>query len=86
MRGGESKISRGWRLTIASWRLMRDDRTTVVLIAISAVAFVFIGAFANATRQVFNLALYRYATGLETPGFSTVDLEEPFKRRRSRGD
>jgi hypothetical protein len=57
------------------------------LIAVSVVAFVAISAFANATRQVFSLALYRYATGLETPGFATADLEEPFKRKRgSRGD
>lgn len=58
----------------------------VALIAASAVAFISISAFANATRQVFNLALYRYATGLATPGFSTADLEEPFKRRRNRDD
>lgn len=54
----------------------------ILLIAISAVAFVLVGAFANATRQVFNLALYRHATGLETSGFTAADLEEPFKRKR----
>jgi len=58
----------------------------IVLIALSAVAFVVVGAFANATRQVFNLALYRYATGLETTGFAAADLEEPFKRKRSHRD
>lgn len=56
----------------------------VLLIALSAVAFVSVGAFANATRQVFNLALFRYARGIETPGFAAADLEEPFKRRRGR--
>lgn len=57
------------------------------LIAVSAISFVAVSAFANATRQVFNLALYRYATGLETPGFAAADLEDPFKRKRgSRAD
>lgn len=58
----------------------------VLLIVLSGVAFVAIGAFANATRQVFNLALYRYATGLETQGFEVADLEAPFKRRRNRDE
>jgi hypothetical protein len=58
----------------------------ILLIAVGAIAIVLASAFANATRQVFNLALYRYATGLETPGFASSDLEEPFKRRRGRGD
>jgi hypothetical protein len=31
MRTGESKISRGWRLTVTAWRLMRRDRTMIVL-------------------------------------------------------
>lgn len=54
----------------------------IALIVLSAVAFFVISAFANATRQVFNLALFRYASGLETPGFAAADLEEPFKRKR----
>jgi Family of unknown function (DUF6159) len=58
----------------------------VLLIALAGVAFVSIGAFANATRQVFNLALYRYATGVETQGFEIADLEQPFKRRRGSRD
>lgn len=56
----------------------------VALMVASGVAFVFVSAFANATRQVFNLALFRYAEGIETPGFETADLEEPFRRRRGR--
>ncbi|MGN6586024.1 MAG: DUF6159 family protein [Solirubrobacterales bacterium] len=62
----------------------QESGAGIVLIVCSVVAFFAIGAFANATRQVFNLALYRYAGDLPTPGFAATDLEQPFKRKRSK--
>lgn len=54
------------------------------LIVVSVSAFVSIAAAANATRQVFNLALFRYATGVNTPGFAVADFEDPFDRKDRR--
>lgn len=51
------------------------------LFVISVTAFVSIVVAANATRQVFNLALFRYATGVDTPGFAVADFEDPFTRK-----
>jgi len=52
------------------------------LIAIAIGALLLVSALSLATRQVFSVALYRYASGTpETPGFARADLEEPFRRR-----
>lgn len=55
------------------------------LITVAAVAFVGVIAISNATRQVFNLALFRYATaGAGTPGFDVADFEAAFARKQAR--
>lgn len=61
----------------------------VAVICLAAAAAVGICAMASATRQVFAVALFRYATGVPTPGFELRDLENPFTsktkaRRRTR--
>ncbi|MGN6217411.1 MAG: DUF6159 family protein [Solirubrobacterales bacterium] len=61
-----------------------DPAVGIGLIVVSATAFVSILAAVNATRQVFNLALFRYATGVSTPGFELADLEDPFARKQGR--
>lgn len=53
------------------------------LIALAAVAFVGVIAISNATRQVFNLALFRYAAaGAGTPGFDVTDFDVAFARKK----
>jgi hypothetical protein len=48
---------------------------------------VLVSALSLATRQVFCVALYRYASeSPNTGGFAVADLEEPFRRRRGRRD
>jgi hypothetical protein len=60
----------------------RDETLGAALIAIAVGGILLISALSLATRQVFSVALYRYATGApDTGGFSTADLEEPFRRR-----
>ncbi|HXV05081.1 MAG TPA: hypothetical protein VFP23_04175 [Solirubrobacterales bacterium] len=45
-------------------------------------AILLVSALSFAARQVFSVALYRYATGAsDTRGFDVADLEEPFRRR-----
>lgn len=57
----------------------------VCLITVAAVAFVGVIAISNATRQVFNLALFRYATaGAGTPGFELADFDAAFARKKER--
>lgn len=52
------------------------------LIALAVGALLLVSALSLATRQVFSVALYRYATGAPTTGFAAADLEDPFSRRR----
>jgi hypothetical protein len=42
-----------------------------------------VSALSLATREVFSVALYRYANGSTDTGgtFAVADLEEPFSRR-----
>ncbi len=55
------------------------------LIAVAVGAVLLVSALSLATRQVFSVALYRYASGVpETEGFAAADLEEPFRRRGNR--
>lgn len=65
----------------------RDQDPTIgaALIAVGVGAVLLVSALSLATRQVFSVALYRYASGVPgTGGFSAADLEEPFRRRRGR--
>lgn len=54
----------------------------VAVICLAAAAVVGICAMAAATRQVFAVALFRYATGVPTPGFELRDLENPFTAKK----
>ncbi len=63
----------------------RDATAGAALIAFAVGAILLVSALSLATRQVFSVALYRYATGLpDTGGFAAADLEEPFRRRGGR--
>ena len=60
-----------------------DATAGAALIAIAIGAILLVSALSLATRQVFSVALYRYASGApDAGGFATADLEEPFRRRR----
>ncbi len=132
----ESRITRGWRLTGAAWRLMRHDRTMIAiallgavcgtagaavvltgligigawtfvvtvpaaillfvgialsvnhpgsgvpLIAVGVTGIVVVSALATATKQVFAVALYRFAIGVPAAGFATTDLENAFTAKK----
>jgi hypothetical protein len=59
-----------------------DATASAALIAIAIGAILLVSALSLATRQVFSVALYRYASGApSTGGFAAADLEEPFRRR-----
>lgn len=63
---------------------VRDRAATAgaALIAVAVGALLLVSALSLATRQVFSVALYRYASGApNTEGFAVADLEEPFRRR-----
>ena len=63
----------------------RDHSPTAsaALIAIAVGALLLVSALSLATRQIFSVALYRYASGESEPGgFAVADLEEPFRRGR----
>jgi hypothetical protein len=63
----------------------RDATAGAALIAIAVGAILLVSALSLATRQVFSVALYRYASGAPNTGsFAAADLEEPFRRRRGR--
>ncbi len=55
-----------------------------VLIAVGGVVIALAAGFASALRQVFAVALYRYATGGDSGGFAAEDLEQPFTSRKRR--
>jgi hypothetical protein len=56
--------------------------TRIVLIAIGAITLDAAIVVTGAVRQVFAVALYRYATAGETQGFREPDLARPFTTRR----
>jgi hypothetical protein len=58
--------------------------TGVALVATALVGLVMLSAAVAASRQVFAVALYRYAIDAPVGGFHTGDLEYPFTPRRSR--
>jgi hypothetical protein len=64
---------------------VRHPASGVAMIAAGAIALILVSAMAAATRQVFSVALYRYATGKPSGGFATADLEHPFALKRKRG-
>lgn len=64
--------------------LHTQPATGVVLIAVGLVVMVTVVALASATRQVFAVALYRYAVGAPAGGFDAADLEHPFALREGR--
>jgi hypothetical protein len=60
----------------------RDATAGAALIAVAIGALLLVSALSLATRQVFTVALYRYANGLSAgEGFAEADLENPFRRR-----
>jgi len=60
----------------------QDATAAAALIAVGIGAALLVSALSLATRQVFSVALYRYATGAPNAGgFAVADLEEPFRRR-----
>jgi hypothetical protein len=60
----------------------QDATAGEALIAIAVGALFLVSALSLATRQVFEVALYRYANGSEdSGGFTTADLADPFSRR-----
>jgi hypothetical protein len=63
----------------------RHPTSGAALIAVAIGGLLLVSALSLATRQVFSVALYRYATGApNTDGFANADLEEPFRRRGDR--
>jgi Family of unknown function (DUF6159) len=59
-----------------------DPLVGVSIVCLAAAGFIGICAMATATRQVFSVALFRYATGVSTPGFELRDLENPFEPKK----
>lgn len=59
-----------------------DPNLGAALIAIAVGGLLLVSALSLATREVFSVALYRYANGANDSGaFATADLEDPFSRR-----
>ncbi|HEX3609817.1 MAG TPA: DUF6159 family protein [Solirubrobacterales bacterium] len=63
---------------------IRHPASGVAMIAVGVIALILVSAMASATRQVFSVALYRYAIGSPSDGFATADLERPFELKRKR--
>jgi hypothetical protein len=78
-------IPAGILLAIGLGVSTRHPETGIPLITIGLGALVVVSALATATRQVFAVALYRYATDVPTGGFSAADLEYPFAPRKKKG-
>lgn len=64
---------------------VRHPASGPAMIVGGAIALILVSAMAGATRQVFSVALYRYATGRPSGGFATADLERPFALKGKRG-
>jgi hypothetical protein len=57
----------------------------IAVFALGAAAFVALSALSGVVRQIFAVALYRYATDGDSTGpFREQDLRAPFSRRRGR--
>jgi hypothetical protein len=61
---------------------VRHPASGLAMIVVGSIALVLVSAMATATRQVFSVALYRYATDRPQGGFAAVDLEHPFALKR----
>jgi Family of unknown function (DUF6159) len=62
-----------------------DPVAGIAVVCLAVASLVGIVAMATATRQVFAVALFRYATGVPTPGFELRDLENPFTAKQEKG-
>lgn len=71
-------------LGIGAAFLEQQPSTGVVLIGLSVLGLIAISVAAAATRQVFAVALYRYAIDAPIGGFATSDLEYPFAPAREK--
>lgn len=60
----------------------QNPTASAALIAVAVGALLLVSALSLATRQVFSVALFRYASGTPNTGFAAADLEDPFRRRR----
>jgi hypothetical protein len=61
---------------------VHDPNAGAALIAIAVGILFLVFSLSRATGQVFTVALYRYAIGIDTDeGFAAADLADPFKRR-----
>ena len=59
-----------------------DPNAGAALIAVAIGGLLLVSALSLATREVFTVALYRFAKGESVPGeFAAADLEAPFNRR-----
>ena len=56
----------------------RHPETGIALLAVGLIALVAFSTLVSATRQVFAVALYRYAIDAPAGGFSLADLNDPF--------
>lgn len=60
----------------------RHPGSGLALLAVGVVGLIVISVFAASTRQVFAVALYRYAIDAPIGGFAPDDLAYPFRARR----
>ncbi len=63
---------------------IRHPASGVAMIVAGVIALILVSAMASATRQVFSVALYRYAIGTPVDGFARADLERPFELKKKR--
>jgi hypothetical protein len=72
-------------VAVVGFAIARHDPVPgIAVLCVAAASVVGIFAMATATRQVFAVALFRYATGVPTPGFELRDLETPSSRSSQR--
>lgn len=71
-------------LGIGAALLRRHPATGVVVIAVSLLGLLTVSVVVAATRQVFAVALYRYAIDAPIGGFAPSDLEYPFVPRKEK--
>ncbi len=68
-------------ITFGAMMAGRQPGAGYALIGVGVIVLVGVSTVASATRQVFAVALYRFAIDAPTRGFSTADLESPFTRK-----
>ncbi len=77
-------IPAGLMLGVGGALLARHPGAGLALLGVGLLALVAISTVAAATRQVFAVALYRYAIDAPVGAFPAADLESPFAAGRSR--